>query len=140
MIAPEDLYIMDIGEFTKNLFRMGNATWPKFDEDRARIDVVITKKDGIDIVIANGNGFSAFDHLTKIMKKPRKKVWMIKAGASIPKELKLVKDLRKGHEGHYMIAPTKNMSLKKYLGILEELGLDRNKVTLLTSMRLSNVG
>ena len=51
---------------------MGNATWTKFDEDRARVDVVITKRDGVDIVIANGNGFSAFDHLTKIMKKSGK--------------------------------------------------------------------
>jgi hypothetical protein len=140
MIAKEDLYIMDIGEFSKNLFRMGNATWPKFDEGRARIDVLITKRDGIDIVIANGNGFSAFDHLTKIMKKPGKKIWKIKRGVSIPKELKLVKDLRIGHEGHYMIVPKENMSLKKYLGILEELGLDRSKVQLLTTMELSNVG
>lgn len=56
--------------FQKIFFRMGNATWPKFDEDRARVDVVITKRDGVDIVIANG--FSAFDHLTKIMKKSGK--------------------------------------------------------------------
>ena len=62
MIAKENLYIMNIAGFTKNLFRMGNATWPKFDEGRVRIDVVIIKRDGIDIVIANGNGFSAFDH------------------------------------------------------------------------------
>ena len=42
---------------------MGNATWPKFDEDRARVDVVITKRDGVDIVIANGNG-NVFQLLT----------------------------------------------------------------------------
>jgi len=140
MISNENLFIMDIAEFTKNLFRMGNATWPKFDEDRARIDVIITKRDGVDIVVANGNGFSAFDHLTKIMKKPGKKVWRIRKGVAIPRELKLVKDLRGGHDGHYMIAPRENMPLKKYLGILEELGLDRSKVTLLTAMELSNVG
>ena len=45
MIAKNDLFIMDISVFTKDLFRMGNATWPKFDEDRARVDVVITKRD-----------------------------------------------------------------------------------------------
>jgi hypothetical protein len=132
MIAPEDLFIMDIGEFTKDLFRMGNATWPKFDENRARTDVVIIKQGNIDVVVANGNGFSAFDHLTKIMKKPGKRVWKIKRGVPIPNDLKLVKDLRKGHDGHYMIAPVKNMSLKRYLGILEDLGLDRQKVTLLS--------
>lgn len=39
--------------------------------------------------------------------------------------------MRRGHEGHYMIVPKTNMPLKKYLGILEELGLDRSKVILL---------
>jgi len=140
MIAPEDLYIMDVGEFTKDLYRMGNARWPDFSEERSKIDVVIINKDGIDTVLANGNGFSAFDHLTKIMRKPGKKVWRIKKGVAIPKELKLVKDKRPGHEGHYMIAPATNMPLKKYLGILEELGLDRAKVVLVTKMELANVG
>jgi len=140
MITPESLYIMDVGEFTKDLYRMGNATWPNFSEDRARVDVVITKQDGIEMVMANGNGFSAFDHLTKIMKKPGKKIWKISKGAILPKELKLVKDLRKGHEGHYMIAPATKMTLKKYLGVLEELGLDRSRVKLVTNLELSNVG
>lgn len=35
MIAMEDLYIMDVAEFTKDLYRMGNATWPAFTEQRA---------------------------------------------------------------------------------------------------------
>jgi hypothetical protein len=46
-------------------------------------------------------------------------------------ELSLVEDKRPGHKGHYMIAPTKTMPLKKYLGLLEELGLDRSKVDLI---------
>lgn len=140
MIALENLYILDVGEFTKDLYRMGNATWPAFTEDRARVDVVIVKKEGIDTVIANGNGFSAFDYITKIMKKPGKKVWRIKKGSPLPQELKLVKDRRPGHDGHYMIVPSKNMPLKKYLGALEELGLDRSKVQLVINKGLSNVG
>ncbi len=140
MIAQENLYIMDVGEFTKDLYRMGNATWPNFSEDRAKVDVVIIEQDGIDTVIANGNGFSAFDHLTKIMLKPGKKIWRIRKGADLPIELKLVKDVRPGHDGHYMIAPSVNMPLKKYLGFLEELGLDRSKVELLTPGELDNVG
>lgn len=44
MIAPQDLYIMDVGEFTKELYRMGNANWPAFTEDRAKIDLVIIIK------------------------------------------------------------------------------------------------
>lgn len=140
MVSIEDLYIMDVGEFTTNLYRMGNATWPKFDEDRARTDVVITKRDGVDIVVANGNGFSAFDHLTRIMRKPGKKVWRINKGAMIPDGLKLVKDQRPGHEGHYMIAPASNMPLKKYLGLLEELGLDRTRVVKLDGKEIQNAG
>ncbi|MBB3063707.1 hypothetical protein [Microbulbifer rhizosphaerae] len=133
MIAMEDLYIMDVVEFTKDLYRMGNATWPAFTEDRARRDVQIIVRDGIETVVANGNGFSAFDHLTKIMAKPGKKVWRIKKGAVLPPELVLVKDQRPGHEGHYMIAPSKTMPLRKYLGAMEELGLDRSKVELLVA-------
>jgi hypothetical protein len=140
MISPEDIYILDVAEFTKDLYRMGNGTWPAFTEDRARTDIVIIKQDGIETVQANGNGFSAFDHLTPIMKKPGKKIWRIKKGAQIPSELKLVKDKRPGHEGHYMIAPANNMPLKKYLGALEELGLDRTRVQLLAYGSISNVG
>lgn len=138
MITPENLYIMDVAEFTKDLYRMGNATWPNFSEARAKVDVIITKVDNIDMVVANGNGFSAFDHLTKVMKKPGKKIWKISKGSSLPKELKIVKDLRPGHSGHYMIAPAETMTLKKYLGVLEELGLDRSKVQLVTNMELEN--
>lgn len=43
MIAKENLYIMDVGKFTKDLYRMGNAKWPNFSEGRARVDVVIKK-------------------------------------------------------------------------------------------------
>jgi len=67
-------------------------------------------------------------------------VWKIKKGVQLPIGLKLVKDIRVGHKGHYMIAPSKNMPLKKYLGLLEELGLDRSNVSLVTQLQLSNVG
>ncbi|OZG70382.1 hypothetical protein BTA51_26445 [Hahella sp. CCB-MM4] len=139
MIAQEDLYIMDVVEFGKYLFRMGNTTWPAFTEQRARIDVVIVKQNGIETVIANGNGFSAFDHLTPIMRKPGKKVWRIMKGANLPAELRLVKDLRPGHEGHYMIAPSRNMPLKKFLGLMEELGLDKSRVQILSEGDIANV-
>lgn len=39
-----------------------------------------------------------------------------------------------------MIAPERKMTLKKYLGILEELGLDRSKVVLVTRGDLANAG
>ena len=74
------------------------------------------------------------------MQKPGKKVWRIRKGADLPPELKLVKDTRPGHDGHYMIAPARNMPLKKYLGALEELGLDRSKVQLVIAGGIANVG
>lgn len=57
MIAPDDLYILDVGEFTKELYRMGNANWPAFTAERARVDLMVVKRNGIETVIANGNGF-----------------------------------------------------------------------------------
>ena len=128
MIAAEDLYIMDIDKLTKDLFRMGNSQGLAFTASRAEIDVTIVEQQGIKVVLAHGNGFSAFDYFTEIMKRPNKKIWKIKKGAKLPVGLALVKDRRPGHNGHYMIAPSKAMPLTKYLGALEELGLDRNRV------------
>jgi hypothetical protein len=51
-----------------------------------------------------------------------------------------VKDKRPGHDGHYMIAPSKTVPLKKYLGALEELGLDRSRVELVAMGVIANVG
>jgi len=128
VIPLQDLYILDVVEFSKDLFRMGNSTWPGFSEDRARIDLEIRLINDVEVVIANGNGFSAFDHITTAMKKPGKKVWKIRKGAIIPHGLKLVEDKRPGHKGHYMIAPQESMPLLKFLGLLEELGMDRTRV------------
>ncbi|MCF6257098.1 MAG: hypothetical protein L3K25_12505 [Gammaproteobacteria bacterium] len=74
------------------------------------------------------------------MKKPGKKIWKIKKGAELPSELKIVKDMRPANKGHYMIAPAEDMPLRKYLGFLEELGLDRSKVSLVAQMGKANVG
>ena len=131
MISPEDLYILDVTQFTKDLYRLGNATWPVFTENRARLDVQIAVQNGVEVVIANGNGFSAFDKIIPAMQMPGRKVWRIMKGAFLPQELVLVKDRRLNHPGHYLIAPAKTMPLKKYLGALEELGMDRRRVQLL---------
>lgn len=130
MISPEDLYIFDVTEISKDLFRLGNATWPQFNDVRARLDVPIEVQNGIEIVLANGNGFSASDTITSAMQRPGKRIWRIKKGALLPPEVVLVKDLRPNHRGHYMIAPAKTMPLKKFLGALEELGMDPTRVEL----------
>jgi hypothetical protein len=138
MINKDDLYIYDVSLFTESLYRMGNSSSPAFTEERAKSDVLIQKINGIDVVMANGNGFSAFNYLTPIMKRPGKTIWKIKKHAQMPQGLKLVKDLRPGHDGHFMIAPEKQMPLKKYLGLLEELGMDRVRVVKLSAMEVKN--
>jgi hypothetical protein len=74
------------------------------------------------------------------MKKPGRRVWRIRKGAALQPEIFLVKDLRSGREGHYMLAPAKNMPLKKYLGAPEALGLDRSVVELVLAAGLRRVG
>ncbi|WP_197507258.1 hypothetical protein [Mitsuaria sp. 7] len=131
IVSPEDLYILDVTEFSKDFYRMGNGKWPLFTDERARVDVPVSVQNGVEVVIANGNGFSAFDTIVPVMRQPGRKVWRIMKGAVIPSELVLVKDLRLNHTGHYMIAPATTMPLKKYLGALEELGMDRSRVQLI---------
>lgn len=121
MIPFNLLLVMDLSALHKDMFRMGNTTWPSFSRDRAKVDLLILVIGGVETVVANGNGFSAFDHLTEIMKNPTKKVWKMKAGTQLDKRIRLVKDLRKGHEGHYMLAPTENMPLEEYLHIFVDL-------------------
>lgn len=131
MVSPEDLYILDVTEFSKDLYRLGNGTWPLFTDGRARIDVPVVLQNGVEVVLADGNGFSAFDKIVPVMRLRGRKVWRIMKGAEIPADLVLVKDLRPSHHGHYMIAPARTMPLKKYLGALEELGMDRSRVQLI---------
>ncbi len=124
MIPFDLLLVLDLSALHKDMFRMGNSTWPSFSRDRAKIDLLIVSINGVDTVMANGNGFSAYDHLTPIMKNPTKKIWKMKSGTRLDKRIRLVKDLRKGHEGHYMFAPAENMPLEDYLQIFIDLAND----------------
>jgi hypothetical protein len=138
MIAIEHLFILDVLAFTEHIYRMGNATWPNFSEDRARKDLFIRRTDRGEVVAANGNGFSAFNFLTDTMRKPGQKVWRINRGTPLPEGLVLVEDRRPGNKGHFMLAPKQEMPLKKYLGLLEELGMNRGCVQLLTAQEIQN--
>jgi len=139
MISLENLYIMDLNALHENLYRMaGVGPTTLFNEDRGLVDCTVLNRNGIKVVVANGNGFSAFSNITSIMKKPGKNVWMLKKGALLPDGLRIVKDLRKGHENHYMLAPARNMPYKKYLGLLEELGCDTSKAVLLSRQEVQN--
>lgn len=137
MINIEDLYIMEVNELHVDLYRMGNAETPSFSEGRGIKDCRVVDVDGIRIVKADGNGFSAFNSVTSTMKRKGKNIWRLKKGANLA-GLKIVKDLRPKHEGHFMIAPERDMPFKKYLGILEEFGLDKSKCVKLTRQEIEN--
>jgi hypothetical protein len=76
------------------------------------------------MVIANGRGISVFD-IDGINASPMTGwVWKFSANTSMPIGLKIVQD--KPH--HYCIAPTSNMPVDKYKGLLEELALRATRV------------
>lgn len=118
MIAPEDLYITNLTALEQDLYRIGNASSPSFGEQRAFKDLVVRDQGGIKMVVANGNGYSALNRITVRMKL-EKHIWKIRKGSALPEGIKLVKDLT--NPIHFMLAPAKDMPLKKYLGLLEEL-------------------
>jgi len=122
MLNPEDLFVMDLDSLREDLYRMGNSTSPNFSEARGLIDCLVVDLDGIKMVVANGNGFSAFNRITQVMKSRGKNVWKIKKGSPLPEGINLVKDLT--NASHFMLAPTTNMPFKKFLGLLEEIATD----------------
>lgn len=122
MLNPEDLYVMDLDALREDLYRMGNSASPNFSEARGLVDCLIVDRAGIKIVVANGNGFSAFNQITAAMKARGKNVWRINKGSQLPAGISLVKDLT--NPGHYMLAPANDMPFKKFLGLLEELAID----------------
>jgi hypothetical protein len=138
MISPAEFFLMDVADLPFDLFRGGNAQGVQFHEDRAIKDCITYPRDGITFVKANLTGFSCFSHLTDRMKRQGKNIWKLKKGAVLPVELKLVKDQRRGHDGHYMLAPVKDMPLKKYIGLIEELERDPSKCIKLSPEEIKN--
>ena len=115
---PDSFYIVP-----EDVFRLGNAQSPRLGNVRDR-DVDLIVINDILVVIANGKGISVFDK-TGIEAAPFEGwVWQLPAALHLPAGLKLVKD--KPH--HYCIAPTVNMPVDKYKGLLEELGLHAHRV------------
>jgi hypothetical protein len=99
MLNPEDLYIMNVDALHDDLYRMGNSGSPNFGEGRSLKDCATIVENGIRIVIASGNGFSAFNFITPDMKKGAK-VWRIRKGTPLPQGIRVVQDLTR--QGHYM--------------------------------------
>ena len=138
MISTAEFFLMDITDLPFNLFRGGNATGFQFHEDRAQKDCVTYTKDGVIYVSANLTGFSCFNQITNRMRRQGKNIWKLKTGIVIRPELKLVKDQRRGHEGHFMLAPHKDMPLNDYIALIQELERDPTKCVKLTPEEIKN--
>ena len=100
------------------LYRLGSSSSARLSHVRER-DVDTVRVGGITVVVANGKGISLFDLEGIALAPVTGWVWKIRAAKPVPSGLKLVHD--KPH--HYCIAPTANMPLSKYKGLLEEFAL-----------------
>lgn len=125
LIRPEFLYIEEANFILLDLYRFGNASNSRLDHVRAFKDVAVKKVNGIELVIANGNGVS----LSTTFDSTKKNTWKLERNTPIPQGLRLVKDLRPGRGDHYMIAPDANMPFTKYLGLPQELAVYCKKVS-----------
>jgi hypothetical protein len=115
---PKEFYLMP-----EEIFRLGNSTTPKLSNVRDR-DIDTIQINGITVIKANGKGVSVFDK-TGINESPMSGwVWRFAPNTQPPLGLKLVQD--KPH--HFCIAPTQNMPIDKYKGLLEELALKGHRV------------
>jgi hypothetical protein len=125
MIRPEFLYIEEADFILLDLYRFGNSSSPKLDRVRAFKDVMVMKTNGIEMVVANGNGVS----LSSIFDSKKRNTWKLSKNTPIPTGLRLVKDLRPGRSDHFMIAPISSMPFTKYIGLLQELAVSCKKVS-----------
>ncbi|MCG3727588.1 hypothetical protein [Vibrio cincinnatiensis] len=117
MLTPEEIYISDYTELFLDLYRFGNSDSPRFDHIRPLKDAKIENRNGVKYIIADGNGVSAFSSVTK----GKKNTWRIRKGAPIPVGVKLVIDKRKGHEKHYMFAPSWTMKLSEFHVLMDKI-------------------
>ncbi|WP_185235421.1 Tse2 family ADP-ribosyltransferase toxin [Teredinibacter franksiae] len=115
---PKEFYILP-----EELFRLGNSHHSKLSNVRSR-DVDTLEINGITVIRANGKGISVFDK-AGINESPMTGwVWRFPPNTKPPVGLKLVQD--KPH--HFCIAPTQNMPVDKYKGLLEEMALRASRV------------
>ena len=125
---------MNVDAVNDDLYRSGRADDPNFTEARGLKDCLTYDRNGIRFVVANGNGFSAFNFILPRWNNPKEKVWRIKKGTPLPTGIRLVKDLTT--QGHYMLAPELDMPLAKYLGLLAEMASNPAYAVKLTPQEL----
>lgn len=106
----------------EEVFRLGNFN-PKFARVRSKDADTITIN-GILMVIANGKGVSVFDRNGIIQSPKIGWVWRFVPQTALPPGLELIEE----EPNHYCLAPTQNMPVNKYKGLLEELALKANRM------------
>jgi hypothetical protein len=105
------------------VFRMGNSSSPRMNMVRAS-EIDTTEINGICAIIANGRGVSIYTKQELENTNLTGWVWRFPANTLLPIGLKLVND----KPGHYCVAPTHNMPLDLYKGLLEDMGMKAEKV------------
>ncbi len=117
-MIKDDLFIVP-----EDLYHLGTSSDPKLAHIRSR-DLVLREINGITMVVANGRGISLATK-ERLDKSPMTGwVWCLNKHAAIAKGLVLVND----RQGHYCIAPLKNMPLSEFIRRLSQLGLKCQKL------------
>jgi hypothetical protein len=102
-----------------DLYRMGNATFPRLDNVRDQ-DIEIYE-DGNEIwVAANSGGISTFS-----IRGSGKNWWKLDQGTEIPNELRVVND----YGQHWLWEPSYSMPLNTYQEALQLVGKQFYKVS-----------
>ena len=115
MTQNEKLYFAQ-----ETLYRLGNGSSSRIANVRDReIDVVIIN--GIEVVQANNRGVSLYNKKGLDLAPLSGWVWEIPPHYHFPSGLKLVKD--DTPEGHYTVAPIRNMPKSQFVGLLEQIAL-----------------
>ena len=122
MSHQEILYIA-----SEDLYRLGNASSSLISRVRT-VDMDTNELNGITIIIANGKGISLYSKMGLEKISLSGWVWEIKAGTVFPLGLELIKDTDDKPQGHYTLAPARNMPYSEYISLLENVAIQCQKV------------
>lgn len=109
----------------EDLFRFGSATSSNLSKPRPK-EITITEVNGVIHIVANGRGISLFNKAGMDKSRLTGWVWEIKKHTSFPVGLKLIKD--NSSTGHHTLAPLHNMPLSQYIGLLEQVATQGQKL------------
>lgn len=126
MTTNIDLYLTPV-----ELYRLGNATSPRFDQVRIPRDIPAQDMNGIMHVSPGRKGVSILDALGLSKTRSDGWVWKIRKGTLLPPELNLIQD----HEGHYLLVPSRFMPLDEFRAALTGLAIHAERFTKLAEVR-----